>query len=49
MFKDFFVEERRIWSCKKRKRVFLDFLKTFLLKKEGIEVLNTEKIFFIDV
>ena len=31
---------------KNEKRVFLDFLKTFLLKKEGIEVLKTEKRFF---
>ena len=46
MFKDFFVEERKILSSKKQKEVFLDFLKIFSLKNEGFGVLKNKKGFF---
>ena len=48
VFKDFFIEERRIWSSKKQKKVLIDFLKTFVLKNERFEVLKKKKRVFLE-
>ena len=35
-FKDIFVEERRILSSKKQKKVFLDFFKDFFVEERRV-------------
>ena len=49
MFKDFFVEERRILSSKNRKMNFLFSccLKTFFFKNNEFGVLKNRKSFFM--
>ena len=47
MFKDFFIEERKIRSSKNRKFFFFLMFKDFLLKNEGFEVLKAEKDFLV--